>query len=141
MTAKDPGPKARKAIAPAPGSVEALLKTLHHPAEKEIRAVREILLAADPSITEGVKWKAPSFRTSEYFATVNLREKRGVGLILHFGAKKNAISASGVAIADPESMVEWLGKDRAVVTFRDLEDIAARRPAFTELIREWIRHV
>ena len=124
-----------------PESVEAWLATLDHPCSKEIRAIRRIILAADPSISEGIKWKTPSFRTSEYFATMNLRAKTGVGVILHFGVKKRDLSTTGVAIADPESILEWLAKDRAMVTFIDMNDIAARESAFTRLIREWITHV
>ena len=66
-------------------------------------------------IEEGVKWNSLSFRTrggqGEWFATVNLREKQGVGLILRFGAKKNALSETGVAIADPAGLLRWLAKD------------------------------
>jgi hypothetical protein len=38
----------------------------------------------------GTKWNAPSFRTTEFFATLNLRAKDGVDrvwLVLHLGAK------------------------------------------------------
>ena len=64
-----------------------MLKSLSHPMKAEIELMRAAILGADPSIREGVKWNAPSFRTHEYFATTNLREKKGIGLILHLGAK------------------------------------------------------
>ena len=66
---------------------------------------------------------------------MNLRGKKGIGVILHFGAKKRDISTTGVAIEDPESLLEWLAKDRALVTFRDSGDIAAKQSAFTSLIQ------
>jgi len=122
-------------------SVETFLESLDHPFKKEILALRRTILAADKGIAEGIKWNVPSFRTSEYFATLNLRAKKGVGVILHFGAKKNDISTTGVAIADPDSLLEWLGKDRAQVTFRDLKDITAKRSSFINLIRQWIKHL
>lgn len=90
----------------APESVEAFLASLDHPFKQEILAVRQIILGADPSIAEGIKWNAPSFRTSEYFATFHLRAKEGVQVILHLGAKTRDSSASGVVIADPESLLE-----------------------------------
>lgn len=124
-----------------PPTVEDFLASLDRKSKQEVLAIREIILAADSTIAEGIKWNVPSFRTSEYFATMNLRVKTGIAVILHFGAKKREIPATGVAIADPESLLVWLAKDRAMVTFRDLSDIAARRSAFTSLIREWIRHV
>lgn len=107
----------------------------------EIDALREIIRSAHPSITEGIKWNAPSFRTTDWFATLNLRAKKGVAIILHFGAKKNAISESGVAIDDPQGLLQWLGKDRAQVSFTDAADLAARQPAFTALLRQWITHL
>jgi hypothetical protein len=51
------------------------------------RGFRQIILDADASIAEGIKWNAPSFYTSEYFATIQLRAKDGVQVILHLGAK------------------------------------------------------
>lgn len=124
-----------------PESVEAFLATFDHPAKAAILALRQIILEADPAIAEGIKWNVPSFRTSEYFATLNLRAKTGIGIILHFGAKKGAIATTGVAIPDPTSMLVWLGKDRATVSFRDLEDVEARRSDFTMLLQAWITHV
>jgi hypothetical protein len=124
-----------------PEDVETFIALLDHPFKKEILAVRKIILSADPTIEEGIKWNAPSFRTHEYFATMHLRAKDGVGVILHLGAKKRAISSAGLGIADPESLLQWLAKDRAVTTFRNLKDIAANRSAFAEVVRQWIKHV
>jgi hypothetical protein len=124
-----------------PASVEAFLAALEHPFKQEILALRQIILGADPSIAEGIKWNAPSFRTTEYFATFQLRAKGGVQIILHLGAKARDSSLPGLVIADPESLLEWLAKDRASVKFRDQRDIDARRSAFRDVIRRWIGHV
>jgi len=121
--------------------VEAFLASLDHPLKQEILALREVILGADPGIGEGIKWNAPSFRTSEHFATMNLRAKDGVQVILHFGAKKRERPIARTAIADPESVIEWLGEDRATAKFRDLAEIQARRSAFVDVIRQWIQHI
>ncbi|MEP7042611.1 MAG: DUF1801 domain-containing protein [Dokdonella sp.] len=142
MAAKDSAPaKSAKRATTTPESVEAFLATLDHPHKSEILAVRQIILDADPAITEGIKWNAPSFRTSEYFATFHLRAKDGIQVILHLGAKTRDGSIAGGAIDDPASLLEWLGKDRATVKFHDRQDIGARRSAFTRLIHQWIGHV
>lgn len=124
-----------------PESVEMFLASLEHPCRDEILVLRQIMLDADPSIGEGIKWNAPSFRTSEYFATVHLRAKAGVQVILHLGAKKRAEAGTGMEVADPESLLEWLAGDRATVKFADMADVEAKRAAFSDLVREWIRHV
>src|SRR5262249_33098972 len=67
--------------APKPKSTQtdpaavAFLRELDHPLKKEIEAVRKIILCVSPAIREGIKWNAPSFRTSDFFATVFLRDK------------------------------------------------------------------
>jgi hypothetical protein len=141
MPSKNTVKESKKRAAESPESVEAFLSSLDHPSKDVILALRQIILAADPSISEGIKWKVPSFRTSEYFATMNLRVTDGAGVILHFGAKKRDISTTGVAVPDPDSLLVWLAKDRATVTFRDLNDLTARESSFSNLIRQWIKHV
>ena len=94
-----------------------------------------------PDIGEGIKWNAPSFHTSEHFATFQLRARGGAQLILHRGAKVRDATAPTVSIADPEELLEWLSPDRASVTFRDMADVDARRAAFTSIIQQWLRYV
>jgi hypothetical protein len=103
--------------------------------------VRRIILGVDYRIREGIKWNAPSFRTSEYFATLNLRARDGeerVWLILHAGAKARG---KLVRVADPMGLITWLGKDRGLVTFADAAEVRERRAALEAIIREWIEQV
>ena len=58
-----------------PPTVEALLASLEHPLKREILALRTLVLKVDSSIAEEIKWNAPSFRTTEHFATMHLRAK------------------------------------------------------------------
>ncbi|WP_437322222.1 DUF1801 domain-containing protein [Sorangium sp. So ce394] len=147
-TSKPRAKKRKDAPAPRePGSsqqdqaVVAFLRELDHPRKEDIEAVRQIILGASPEIREGIKWNAPSFRTTEYFATFHLRGKEGVRLVLHMGAKVKETATSGVEIADPAGLLEWLAKDRCLVTFSDGEDIQVKRSALEALLREWIRWV
>ena len=127
---------------PAPGrEVDAFMATLVHAQKPAIAALRTIILAADKRIGEGIKWNAPSFHVGEHFATMHLRTKQGIGVIMHFGAKKNAISQHGVTIPDPEGLLTWLAKDRAVVAFDDATDVARKKAAFTAIVRRWIAHL
>lgn len=127
--------------AASPERVDDFLAALDHPFRAEIVAIREVILGADPRIGEGIKWNAPSFRTSsEFFATVHLRAKEGVQVILHLGARKRGGVAVRAAIADPESLLEWLADDRASARFRDVGEIEAKRDAFAAVLRHWIEH-
>lgn len=126
----------RKPPADSTAAVDELMSSLEHPHKGAIEAIRQAIRGADPRIAEGVKWNAPSFRTTEYFATTHLRTKNGVGVIFHFGAKAREIGA--VAVEDPEGMLTWLAKDRAMVTFAGLADVQARAPALQAIVRQWI---
>jgi hypothetical protein len=117
-----------------PESVDAFLESLEHPLKPEILAVRQIILGADPAIGEGIKWNAPSFRTTEWFATFHLRG--GFQVILHLGAK--ARDTTGIKLESP--LLKWLGKDRASVTFPNMEVIEAKKGAFDDLVRRWIEY-
>jgi hypothetical protein len=117
-------------------AVDTFMAALAHPFWHEIQALRATILGADPGIAEGIKWQAPSFRTDEYFATTYLRDKAGIAIILHRGAKARE---GGVALDDPAHLLDWLAKDRAKVVFRDMADIDHKRAAFADLIRAWVR--
>lgn len=140
MPAKSP-PAKSSAASPA-GEIDAFLATTEHPHKAEIVALRDIILGADAGISEGIKWNAPSYRTAaDWFATTSLRARKGVQIVMHFGAKKRANFAPRAQIDDPEGLVEWLADDRGVVTFHDMDAVQTKKSAFAALIREWIPHV
>ncbi len=120
-------------------TVASFIATLEHPLKREIVALRQILLEVDPAISEEIKWSSPSFRTSEHFATMHLRATDSLQLILHLGAKKRSVPMG--AIDDPDKLLKWLGPDRASVSFRGSEDLAANGSALTAIVRQWIKCV
>jgi hypothetical protein len=122
-------------------AVDAFMAALEHPAKDTVEQLRAVILASDPSITEGVKWNSPSFKVKEYFATTNLRTKAGVGLVLHFGAKVRDVSAGKERIQNPDGLLKWVAKDRATVEFKDAKDVKARAPALQAILLQWIRHL
>lgn len=120
-------------------AVAAFLQKLKHPLKKEIEDLRKIILGVSPKIGEGIKWNSPSFRTTEYFATLNIRKDQ-VWLILHLGAKV-VDNSRELKIADPDGLLKWLAKDRVLVTFADARDVKAKKSRLQKIIREWIRCV
>lgn len=141
MPTSKPKPPAHNKAADTTQAVDAFMAQLDHPHKPAIEAVRAIMLGVDRSIAEGIKWNAPSFRTTEYFATTHLRAKAGIGVILHLGAKVRDLPAGGVAIDDPRRLLQWLGKDRAAVEFAGLHELADKRAAFEAVLRQWIAYV
>lgn len=114
-----------------------LIAALEHPHKDVIDRLIELTLSADPRIELHWKWNAPSFALSDHFATMQLRAKQGVMLIMHFGAKKRATPARE-SIADPKQLLTWLADDRAQITFADLDAVEENKKSFVALIRAWI---
>lgn len=134
-------PRLRSAApADASAAVDAFMHALDHPHKDAIQALRRVLLELDPAVAEGVKWNAPSFRTTEYFATTHLRAKTGIGVILHLGAKARDLP-DALRIADPAGLLTWLGSDRAMVAFADADDLHDKRDAFERVLRQWLDYV
>ncbi|HYD53109.1 MAG TPA: DUF1801 domain-containing protein, partial [Gemmatimonadaceae bacterium] len=124
-----------------PASVDDLLGALDHPHLPAIRALRALVLGAAPGIREHVKWNAPSFRTTEDFATFNLRAKTGVQLVLHLGAAPRPDSPARGAVQDPDGLLTWKSADRAIVTFADHDAVTRNADALQAIVRQWITFV
>lgn len=132
---------AAKQSAAAGESAAAYLKTLKHPLKKELEAVRLIVLGANAAISEGIKWNTVSFRTEkDWFATFNVRAQDSVQLVFHLGAKTRP-DLKAFKLADPNGLMKWLGKDRAMVTLGAGRDIAANRKGLEAIVRAWIKQL
>jgi len=119
-------------------TVTDLLDANKHPLRKEIDMLRNIILVTDTSIREGVKWNAASFRTSEWFATLNgPRRVDRAEVILHTGAKVKGTDVQK-DIADPDGLIKWLGKDRGVIYFENTADLKNKSKALQTILRAWI---
>lgn len=122
---------------PAGNEVDAYLQALDHPLRDDIARVRGWVLEAAPGITEAVKWNAPSFATTEFFATFHLRSRDEVQVVFHTGAKVRAAARPVVLRPRSSSLVTWLSDDRAMVSMRP-QVLPARKAAFMGLVREWV---
>jgi hypothetical protein len=73
-----------------------------------VEALRQCVLAASPTISEGVKWNAPSFRTEEWFLTLQARPNGKLLLVFHCGAKvKDGTADLKQRIPDPSRLLKW----------------------------------
>jgi len=74
MAPKSSGPKPHNGSADTTKAVDEFMDQLDHAFKAEVQEIRLTILSADATIAEGIKWNAPSYRTTDYFATTNLRE-------------------------------------------------------------------
>lgn len=118
--------------------IDGYIRDLDHPLEAEIVLIRSIILAANPAITEHVKWNAPSFCfNGEDRITFHLRAKAGIQLVFHRGARVK--DAKGFVFEDPAGILEWAAKDRALAKFMDVKDVKAKKAALTDIVKRWVK--
>jgi hypothetical protein len=116
----------------------ALLDAHQHPLRKELDLLRRLILSADPGIEEGVKWNTASYRTTEWFATLNgPKHVKAPMVILHAGAKAKGIVLKD-RITDPEGLLNWMGNDRAQIVFRDEAEINRAREHLVRMLKSWL---
>jgi hypothetical protein len=118
--------------------VDRFLADLEHPLKAGVEQLRAAILASDDAITEHVKWNAPSFcHDGVDRVTFRLQPGNRLQLVLHRGAKVRD-DAADFRFDDDSGLLDWVAPDRAVVTFRDLDDVATRRSSVADLIRRWV---
>jgi hypothetical protein len=118
--------------------VDGFMAALDHPLKAGIERLRAAILAADDGISEHVKWNAPSFCYAGVDrVTFRLQPGNRLQLILHRGAKVRD-DAADFRFEDPSGLLEWVAADRAVITFRDLDDVDARLSAVVDVVRRWV---
>jgi hypothetical protein len=121
-------------------AVDVFMASLDHPLKAEIDSVRRLMLSASPAISEGIKWNAPSFRTTGYFATIHLRSRDALQLVFHLGAKVRK-NLPDLKIEDPSGLLTWVAPDRCLVTLGAGREFKANQAVFAHIIRQWISYV
>jgi hypothetical protein len=117
--------------------VSALIATMTHPMKPTLETMRRTILAADSAVTEGVKWNSPSFYCHGWFATIVTGKPTQLDVVLHCGAKVRASSDVREAIDDPDDLLTWPSKDRAIASFGSDADFQTRQKSFSRIIGQW----
>jgi hypothetical protein len=109
--------------------VDEFMDKLDHPFKAEVYAVRDIIKAVNQDITEQIKWNAPSFSYKGYMVTFNLWAKQHVHLVFHNGA----------ILSHESGLLEGDYPDRRMAYFSSMDDVAAKRTALEDAVREWVK--
>ncbi|MCE3260446.1 MAG: hypothetical protein K0S12_2087, partial [Bacteroidetes bacterium] len=109
--------------------VNAFMKALKHPLKEEIEAVRSIILKADKSLNERVKWNAPSFYTVADLVTFNPRAQEHVHLVFHHPAI--------VKIKSESLLGDY--KDRRMMYFRSMGEVNSGKKELTRIMKELVK--
>jgi hypothetical protein len=119
--------------------VTTFMNALNHPFSNEIEVLRTIILNANASLTENIKWNAPNYSVNnEDRITMRINPpKQQVQLIFHRGAKVKEQPTVPI-ITDSSGLLAWKENDRAIATFKTITDIEKHTPQLITLINNWI---
>ncbi|SEI53881.1 protein of unknown function (DU1801) [Dyadobacter sp. SG02] len=107
--------------------VDDFLSELNHPLKNEMQVIRQIIMEADPALTEEVKWGGPSFYYKGDIATFSPRVKDQAVLVFHEGEQLT-----------PRTVLEPAPKGKAYAKFSTMAEIEAKREDLKAVIKEWI---
>jgi hypothetical protein len=108
--------------------VDAFVSELGHPLEKEMQAVRRIVLGVDRRITETIKWKSPTFVFEGNIASIEPRSRKQVSLLFHQGAK----------LPGKHPALEGGGGTVRYLRFADAADVERKRKDLERAVEAWI---
>ena len=119
--------------------VTKFLNELNHPFRKEIEELRDFILASNKDLTENIKWNAPNYCfQDEDRITMRIQPMTTkVQLIFHRGAKKQE-QPKDKLIANKSKILVWKEKDRAIITFKNSQEIEKGKHELEKIINEWI---
>ncbi|SDE46008.1 protein of unknown function (DU1801) [Dyadobacter soli] len=108
-------------------AVDDFLAEINHSRKEEMAALRQIITEVNPSLTESVKWGAPSFFYKRDMATFGPRVKDQAVLVFHEGELLTA-----------RNVLEPATKGKAYARFNNMAEVEARREDLKAVVREWI---
>ena len=104
-----------------------------------VEAMLEAINEACPTLTETIKWNAPSYcDDGKDRLTLMLHKSDRVGVILHMGVRPKEDKQAPPIYQDSTGLLEWNSNIRATITFLDLNDFASKRNLFQQAVQHWI---
>jgi hypothetical protein len=118
-------------------TIDDFRRSLDEQTLRTVDALRNIIAAAHPELTEHVKWNAPSFALAgQDRITLGVERRGGVRVVLHRGAKPK--DAANFIFSDPAGLANWPTGDRGVIVFRDSAQVADMREQLRDLCTRWL---
>lgn len=119
--------------------VTEFMDELQHPFRNEIEQLRNYILTANSELSENIKWNGPNYCFgNEDRITMRVQPPtKQVQLIFHRGAKKQE-QPNDKLISNKSKLLVWKENDRAIITFKSLQDIESGKAELTSIVSEWI---
>jgi hypothetical protein len=107
--------------------VDAWFRTYDNPMKDVVLRMREIILAADPRMSECIKWQAPTFTYEGNLASFFPKSKQHASLMFHLGAK----------IPGSFPRLEGGGDTGRVMKIGSVADADAAKSELERIVRAW----
>ncbi len=118
--------------------VTRFLDNREHPLRRQIEQLRIAILNCHEALTENIKWNGPNYCfENEDRITMKIHPPTAVQLIFHCGAKVREQPAEKL-IQNHSGFLLWKGNDRAIATFKNMEDIEKRKAEIRQVVSDWI---
>jgi hypothetical protein len=125
-----------------PDAVEAYLARFQHPRKDVLEALRQVILAADPTIGEEIKWNAPTFFYTGALPPSDPKQYKRV-LVVSNVFKQDAIRLvfwGGGKVKDTSGLLTGDYADgRRLATFSDLADARSKQKALKNILKQQLK--
>ena len=123
--------------------VTAHIQRLDPSLQPVIEAIRQSILAMDPSIGEQIKWNNPCFYyTGEMQPFDPKKYKREIVVMNLFKGRIMLVLPSGAKVGDTSGLLQGDYKDgRRTVVLQDLEDFRSKEGQLRDVILRWLELV
>jgi hypothetical protein len=119
-------------------AVTKLVGDLKLPLHKEINQLRKDILEADTGLSENIKWNSPNYAfKGQDRITMRIQPPGKIQLIFHCGAKVTE-QPKAKLVEDTSGLLKWKTNDRAVATYKTMQEIVAHKAALSSIIKAWL---
>ncbi len=121
--------------------VSNFLDELNHPFKNEIERLRVCIMTANKDLTENIKWNGPNYCfNGEDRITMRIQPTttKQIQIIFHCGAKVQEQPKEKLIQTNFDILI-WKSNDRAVASFKNLQEIENVKGDLTKIINEWIK--
>ena len=128
-----------------PGKVDAWMDAFDHPLKPVAQALRAIILRADKTVGEHIKWNHPAFFYTGEMKLFSSKEYKRHLIVFNLHSKDGGVLLvfpHGAGVDDPTGLLTGDYADgRRLARFNTLADVTAARKPLTNIIKSLIRQI
>jgi Domain of unknown function (DU1801) len=120
--------------------VTEFLDKLSHPFRNEIELLRNYILTANKDLVENIKWNGPNYcfnKQDRITMRIQPLTAKHIQVIFHCGVKSQEQRTERI-LKDNFSLLNWKTNDRAVATFKNMQEIKEEEDNLKKIVNKWL---